>query len=276
MNRLLVSLLLVLAVLPANAQFQPDPNYERVLIPVFYFGGGAGGSQWWTDVNIFNAGPRCELANAFVQGNPSCPALCGCDAEDEVGQNQAEMLCPTFEGPPGLILHVPRSVDRDEVYIAARGRDISRSAERYGAEFPVVWERDLLAGPMMLLDVPVDARYRVSLRLYDVFQYETQFTVRFFDMAELRRGRRTVLFETTLKASWDESRDLPVHRGRPAFASVGDLAAAFPALRNAQSVAIEITGSDLLISPPPPSNRYWAMASITSNTTQEFTVVSPR
>ncbi len=276
MSRLLAALLLLLSTVPVRAQSQPDPDFERVLVPVFYFGGGANGSQWWTDVSILNAGPTFRLANELIQGDPGCPALCGCDAQDEVEQNDVETICPTFEGVEGVILHVPRGIDRDQVHMAARGRDQSRSADRYGAEIPVVWERDLLAGPMVLLDIPTDDRYRVALRLFDAFQYDTRFTLRFFDMAELRRGRHIPLFETSVTAQWDPASDLPVYRGRPAFAFIGDLAAAFPVLRNAQSVAIEITGSDPLITPVPPSNRYWALASITNNTTQEFAVVSPR
>jgi hypothetical protein len=276
MTRLLAALLLVLAATPAHAQYQPDPNFERVLVPVFYFGGGVNGAQWWTDVNLLNAGPTFDLAFPLIQGNPACPALCGCDAREDVEQLRAETICPIYEGLDGLLLYVPRDVDRDDVHIAARGRDRSRSEDRFGTEVPVIWERDLLAGPMMLLDVPIDPRYRVALRLFDAYQYNTRFTVRFFDMNELRNGRRTLLHETTIGATWDPSRNPANYPIRPSFAFVGDLVAAYPALRNTTTVAIEISGATLLVTPPPPSHRFWALASITNNTTQELTVVSPR
>lgn len=278
MKRLAIAVALLLATLSSHAQSHPHPDYERVLVPVFFFGGGAHGAQWWTDLNLLSVGDEFELAHPLLQGDPTCDAFCGCDEKKLVRPFNAELVCPKFEYHSGLILHVPRSVDRDEVAIQARGRDRSRDAERYGSEIPVVWERDLLGNPMLLLDIPTDKRYRTTLRLYDAYQYTTEFTIRVFDMKSLRgTGLLFPLLVTRIQAQYDPSKDIQsALRLRPAFAVIGDLVAAYPQLAQAESIAIEITGSDLLISPPQPSKRFYAIASISNNTTQELTIVSPR
>jgi hypothetical protein len=276
MKRLLLAISLIAAA-AVQGQSQPDPSYERVLIPVFFFGGGVHGSQWWTELDIFNSGQPFDLPYAMLQANPACPTLCGCDGQKTVRSTQAETVCPIYEDTTGLILHVPRSVDRDDVTVQVRGLDRSRAADRYGSEIPVVWERDLLANPIMLLNIPTDNRYRSTLRLYDAYQYETTFTLRFFDMAVLRLGNTQPIFTTTVQARHDRKTDVSGgYHVRPAFVAIGNLAATYPQLASVKSVAIEVTGSDFVISPPPPSKRFYALASVTNNTTQEVTIVSPR
>lgn len=276
MKRLLLAISL-LAAAAVQAQSHPDPAYERVLIPVFFFGGGIHGSEWWTELDMFNTGDPFELPHAMVQDNPACPTLCGCDGQTTVRSMQAETICPIFEDTTGLILHVPRTVDRDHVTLQVRGLDRSRSADRYGSEIPVVWERDLLDNPIMLLNIPTDSRYRSTLRLYDAYQYNTTFTLRFFDMAAMRRGDAEPILTTQVQVHHDLKTDGAAgYKVRPAFAAIGNLAATYPQLAGVQAVAIEITGSDFVISPPQPRKRFYALASITNNTTQEITIVSPR
>ena len=46
-------------------------------------------------------------------------------------------------------------------------RDTARQAEGYGTQVPVVRERDMFVNSdLTLLDVPIDPRYRVKLRIY--------------------------------------------------------------------------------------------------------------
>lgn len=273
MKRLILAVLFLASSFPLSAQFMPDPQYERVLIPVFFFGGGAYGAQWWTDVQIISTEGDVELANEVLVGFQVCPALCGCGPEKRIDAWTVESVCPHFEHPAGLLLYVPRTA-RDWLQIASRGGDLSRRADRYGTQIPVVWEDDLFDSTMMLLDIPTDPRYRASLRLYDAFQWETGFTLRFHDMAKLRDGNAIPIFETSVVAHHDSGPSaLPL---RPAFALIGDLVAAYPQLASVPSVAIEIIGSHPIVSPPAYERRFYAMASITNNTTQEITIVTPR
>ncbi|HEX2060681.1 MAG TPA: hypothetical protein VHK90_08065 [Thermoanaerobaculia bacterium] len=272
MKRLLILLLLLLP-LTAEAQYFPDAEYERVLVPVFFFGGGSG-AAWWSNFDLVNIGPSFELATAVLQGTPACPDFCGCDAKKVVEQNKAENICQAFEDNSGIILYVPRSVNRDEVFTYARVYDRSRAAERAGSQIPVVWERDLLEGTMMLLDVKIAGGYRATIRLFDALQWDTTYTLRFYDMAKLRTGNNEIIFQTQVH-SFDENAPgrFPA---RPSFGVIGNVLAQYPQLAGYDSVAIEILPHEPLISPPAPTKRHYALASITNNTTQEVTIVSPR
>lgn len=276
MKRLLSVGLLSFMALTAQAQFRPDADYQRVLVPVFYFGGGAFGAAWWTDFDLLSTGGGFELGVPMLQDNPACPALCGCDVTKVVDLWQAHNICPQFENPAGLLLYVPRTVDRSTVYMGSRVYDRSRQADRFGTEIPLVWESDFLDGPVMLLNLPGDARFRVTLRLYDVYQYPTPFVLRFHDMAKLRSGENEPLFSTIVQVRYEG----PIVGGRfpltPATGIIGDLRAAYPQLAGVGSFAVEVVGTDHDSSPPPPRHRWYTFASITNNTTHEVTVVSPQ
>ena len=272
MKRLLI-LLFVLLPLTARAQNFPHPNYERVLVPVFFFGGGSG-AAWWTNFDLVNTGPGFSLATPVLQDNPVCPEFCGCDAKAEVESDHAETICQAFEDNSGIILYVPRSVDRNDVFTYARVYDKSRAADRAGSQIPVVWEDDLFDGKMMLLDVKIGGGYRATIRLFDVLQWDSTYTLRFYDMAKMRTGNRQEIFSTQIR-TFDENAPGP-YPARPSFGVIGNVLAQYPQLAGHDSVAIEILPHEPLISPPAPTKRHFALASITNNTTQEVTVVSPR
>lgn len=269
-------LVILLFALPGRAQFFPDPDYERVLIPVFWFGGGANGAQWWSSFEVVNTGEPFDLATAVLQGNPACPSFCGCDAKKTVEPFKSENICQQFEHSTGLLIYIPRNVDPADVHMNSRVYDRSREALRAGTQIPVVWERDLLEGPIMLLDVKTEPRYRTTLRIYDVFQWPTEFTLRFYDMARLRAGVKEVMLETRITAQHPAG-PIPDNRfpQRPAYAVVGNLVLQYPQLASAESVAVEITGSHPITSPPVTTRRFYAVASITNNNTQEVTTVFP-
>jgi hypothetical protein len=273
--RTLTAALVLLLTLSAQASYSPDPDYKRVLIPVFYFGGGAFGSAWWTDLELISTEQTFTLGGrAALVGDPACPALCGCDVKAEVESNKVETVCPNFESTAGLILYVPRNLDRETIYTYLRVRDTAKQAERAGTQIPVVWEDELYNSTMMLLDIPSDPRYRTTLRLFDAFQHPTEYSLRFYDMAELRRGNREVLHEVSIETEVVEE-DAGRFPNRPAFASVGDLVAAYPKLATVAAYAIEIIGSHPITSPPYYDRRFYALASVTNKTTQEVTVVAP-
>lgn len=274
MRRMLALFVLLIAVTSAQAQFNPDPDYERVLVPVFFFGGGQGGSKWFTSFDLVTLGNGFQLATPVLRDLPSC-AFCPCEVKAQVEELKAETICGQFEHPYGLLLWVPRSVERDAVHTSLRVADRSREAERAGAQIPVVWERDLYADPFMLLDVKTEPRYRSALRLYDAFQYDTDFVLRFYDMEEFRKGTHELLFETTVRVQRATAAPgrFPL---RPAFLMIGDIVAQWPRLASSESVAIEVAGTSLPISPPQYDRRFYALASITNNTTHEVTIVAPR
>lgn len=276
MRRLLAAVLLLLSTASLDAQYRPDPDYERVLVPVFWFGGGAGGSQWFSSFDLVSSEVSFNLAHPVLKEESSCEFFCPCELKAHVEQGKAETICGSYEDPRGMLIWVPRSVDRDTVHTSLRVLDKSREADRAGTQIPVVWERDFYSGGIVLLDVKTEPRYRSTLRLYDAFMYDTDFIVTFYDMAKYRRGDREVLFETTVRANAGTQQGparFPLH---PSNATIGNIVAQWPQLGMVDSVAIEVWGTHLTVSPPQYDKRFYALVSITNNVTQEVTTVSPR
>jgi hypothetical protein len=122
-----------------------------VLVPIIYNGPGRRGSQWVTELAVRNSGAgviepwrgRGNLA-ALAPGRP--------------------VVADIGEAPGGLFLVVPRE-SVENLHANLRVRDTSREATEWGAEVPIVRERDF-ATDQEILNVPFDGRYRVTLRLY--------------------------------------------------------------------------------------------------------------
>src|SRR5438105_3909947 len=83
------------------------------------------------------------------------------------------------------------------ISLSLRVQDVSREARTWGTTVPVVRERDAFTGRLQLLDVPVDDRFRVALRVYDFDEppasgsYDRAVRIRFY-----QGESRTALFET--------------------------------------------------------------------------------
>jgi hypothetical protein len=113
-----VALLLVLSLLSLSAAAQTTP----VLVPVFYNGPGAFGSQWFTSVNLNN------FTTQTVEGHGlelivQCPIPEGCFADDlrpgDVGSVSGPMLAT------GFLLHIP-AAETDRFEIDARFGEVTR------------------------------------------------------------------------------------------------------------------------------------------------------
>lgn len=260
------------------ASDRPDPVYERVLIPVFTSGPGAQGAQWETAVALSSpAGTSIQLRRPVLlyEHDRFCDLSC---AERTLIGGMAVGVSRYLEHPAGLLLWVPRSVERSDLNASIRVRDASRSVSSAGAFVPLVYEDDLSDDETVLLDVPVEPRFRASLRLYDLYQLDTHFTVEIYDMEDFRWGRGEPLVTTTVvvqsePAATSDDLRYPM---RPAFAFIGDLAAAHPQLAGHESVAIVVRGSHPIISPPAYEKRFYALASVTNNATNEVTIIPPR
>src|SRR4051812_11444778 len=124
--------------------------FEPILFPVSFQGPGALGSQWMTE-NFFSS-----ESPAFFRDRIPC---CG-----PIISSSLQMLNNT--SPWGLVLYAIRGTS-DSLHFASRIRDTSRQAQSAGTEVPVVRERDFRSG-LTFMNVPVDARYRVTLRLWSI------------------------------------------------------------------------------------------------------------
>lgn len=274
--RALIASLLLLGAASSYGQIPIPEDYDPILIPVFFFGSGAHGSQWVTSVEL-NAIHGVVMPTAILSGSPQCPKPCGCALISVVLGPRPTTVCEQLlvDYLRGIYLYVPKGVDRAALHISARVRDLSRQAESAGTEIPVVRPSDLRDGPIMLLDVPTAGRFRAALRVYDVAKTRDNVTIRIYDANALKRGDRTPLVETVLTMPVLP----PLVASNPSFplqppsaVVIGDLVAAFPKLAAVNAVSIEVRGQPM----PTDPKRYWAFVSITNNVTQEVTVVSPQ
>lgn len=155
-----------------------------------------------------------------------------------------------------MALLVPRP-EADLLSFGLRVRDVSRQAEGFGSEIPVVRERNLITDrPIELLDVPLDPRYRVKVRIYALdpilVDNRVTITVRDPETRAVRSEQRLIL-----------TRDCQACPNLPSYAEL-DLP---PGTRN-ERVLISIDG--------PAGAPSWAFATVTNNDTQQVTIVSPQ
>lgn len=239
--------------LPEAVYYYGDTNldlelFERILFPLNFDAPGAHGSLWRTETAIAN-----PQSWPIITVNSIAPILC----TQPIVSPCTELLAPrsklAWEGghhPHGATLIASRR-DAEDLAFSLRVRDVSRVAEGFGTEVPVVRERDMFIGTMTLLDVPLDPRYRVKLRIYAYGASNGASGV-------VKYGDATVPYSVTTPCSSPAG-----CRVTAAYAEF-DLPAALPGTR-------EI----VYVEPPDGSILAWSFASVTNNDTQQVTIVTP-
>ncbi len=222
-----------------------ESMFERVLIPVYYNGSGALGSHWLTEIAALNA----DSAPVEVYGAaPLQPHV-------------ATTLSFGDGRTAGVLMFIARDAS-DSVRFGGRVRDTSRSSDDWGTEVPVVRESALRGGDFSLLNIPIDPRFRVAVRIYGADSDNT-----------------TVTDSATGLFGFSAIKDVALTSGAPCppfSPCVSDQ----PAYVNFDPVALfpELAGQpDLIhIDVAPHGVRSWAFATITNNVTQHVTVVTPQ
>jgi hypothetical protein len=216
-----------------------DPAvFEPILFPVSFQGPGALGSQWLTESFISANGSQ-----AFFRDPLPCT---GCSQALSLGTKQL-----VNDGLPwGHVLYALRGTT-DSLSLASRIRDTSRQSQTAGTEVPVVRERDFRS-QLRFMNLPVDPRYRVMLRLWSLSD----------------AGQFTVAVDSTPA----ESQGLTVSRIPGTSMSFGSMdVTSLLTTANSNPTNLTVAGvANPLVSPP-----IWGMLSITNNETQQVTIVSP-
>ncbi|HYO77011.1 MAG TPA: IPT/TIG domain-containing protein, partial [Thermoanaerobaculia bacterium] len=141
---------------------KPAGNYRQYLVPLALASpAGAHGSIWRTELMVHN-GTSIPLV-MYARFCSFMPSVGPCDRL-EVAPVQSEQISvdPSRRGD-GAFIYVPEPL-APNVDFKLFARDISREAEGWGTEIPVVPASDF-AGSIRLLDVPVDPRFRATLRV---------------------------------------------------------------------------------------------------------------
>ncbi len=266
--------LFILALSAASALAQYDAPH-RVLVPVFidrYLEGGYG-SKWVTDLTGYNAGDM----PAYV-GGPGCvlPEGCG-EQRPPHAAFFLQSLGTGTDSNAGMFLYV---YDDSKVTFSLRIQDLSRQALTWGTALPVVRYPQSSTGEINLLDLPIDERFRVAIRVYDM-DYSTGQRVRlriFDEGSQFFEGSTVPLVDTefTLPPGPADEKLVPIH---PSASFIADIRTAFPVLQSLQPIETPL-GTHLprvrvQLDPIDGGFHYWAFASVTNNEAQHVTVITP-
>ncbi|HEX2059389.1 MAG TPA: hypothetical protein VHK90_01480 [Thermoanaerobaculia bacterium] len=223
--------------------------WERVLFPVLFNAPGANGSDWRSEAVIANARPwTVEMLNGILPGQcidyPCGERLAPLEKMEIDGGNYRN----------GVALLVPRD-DAGQLAFALRIRDVSRAAEGFGTEIPVLRESQMIHdAPLTMLDVPLESRYRVKVRVYAFDENSARGTLVTHDRTNDARTRTDFFLRKTCNS-------LVACAAAPSYAEI-DLPSAAGGTR--VNLYVEM----------PAGVRGWAFATVTNNTTQQVTIVT--
>ena len=234
-------------------------SYERILIPIFVPPvRGAFGSEFHTTLRLWSTAGG-ELVYGINPESSICPVTI-CQIWNPIdtplrvtGNRSADDQMPEPIGTPGRFVFLRDNHARN-VAMQLRVADITRDHLNFGTEIPIVRENDLVTNgdSIALLGVPLDPRYRNTLRIYSTealgvfvrIGNEERFVM-------LRPGRD--LFE-------------------PAYAEIGN----FPTGTGTVRVTITPPAGSPNPFPPTPYPPVWAFISVTNNDTQTITTITPQ
>ena len=240
-----------IAVSPGALYYFDEPErsvFERILFPVVFATDGANGSRWRSEATMSNPRPWfVENANTLSPLRPCLVYPCG----ERLAPREVISYGDGY--PRGFVLQAPRP-EAPDLAFALRIRDVSRQAEGLGTQVPVVREKDFAHGTgVTLLDVPVDPRYRVKLRVYVIEPLPA------YGQNSLMTLRNTSTRATTLIRSFELQ---PGGLNEPHYAEI-DL----PSGAANERVNVHLT--------LPLDATAWAFATVTNNATQQVTIVTP-
>lgn len=238
-------------------EFVGHPEREQFLLPVFLEPvQGAYGSEFRTELHGMNAGSNQTmdvwgLETACRYTPPICNWLVDPMVFLEPGGfgNDLIQFEPFQTGTPGRFIEVPRE-QVDDFSVSLRVYDTSRSAENFGTEIPVVRTTDFHRKTFALAGIPLDPRFRKTLRLYATGPTTVQLLVGTNDIHEIALRTGEHVFD-------------------PAYAqfTLPTGIAAFPAGTGTTRV---------LVAPAENGPAVWGFISVTNNDTQHITTITPR
>jgi IPT/TIG domain len=232
----------------------PASGFEPLLFPIFLPPiKGAFGSEFHTTPRIWNESATegvtlygidtsCYLFTPVIY--PLFPQELNPGAEDLI-------LLTGCSTTPGRLFWVPKG--QDTVAANLRVRDVTREAESHGVQIPVV-RRDDFRGRLSLLGVPIDKRFRNTLRIYSLAQTEVLVNIQIdadLHQVYLQPGRD--LFEP---ASFTFT-DFPLPEELPAGKSTVRVVVTQPHGESQPAIPI------------------WAFITVTNNETQQITTITP-
>jgi hypothetical protein len=242
-----------------------EAGYEQVLLPVYLDGTvpGANGTQWKTDLWIRNNGTEAAtLAPWPCPPNQVCPPVIPLTATLNAGLS-LHNLPPFFQTPDANTSRLLWVREPNDVSFSLRFADVSRSSLNGGTDMPVIREKELLRRPAQLFNVPLNAQFRVLLRVFDVAYSSSKFRVTVYAQTE---GETAPLHSAEVTATTVQTGEFKSEAAYAQF-DVTDLLR----MERTWPEAVRIQ-----IDPLTAGSRYWGFASVTNNETQLVTLVTPQ
>ena len=238
--------------------------WRRILLPLsFGETPGAFGSLWKTETTaVMDAGAEIE----FQPKRFCIPRGTTCfDIPLRRPFDFAKAVDVRHERIPAQFVYV-RTADEPKLALNLRVRDLTRTAETWGTEVPVVRENEWRTGAIVLAPLPVDPLFRLTLRVYDYHSITgNRVAVRIY--ADDETEPRATLTKTFQVAEGKlTTAVLPV---APGYIQLDPLAEAGDALAGAETMWIRVE-------PLSQGLKFWAFASVTNNPTGHVTTVTPQ
>lgn len=250
------------AVVPLNVVHASE--HDRVVVPLILSEPipGGHGSLWSYELHVHNSGSEDVLLQYWMSdfgGRPEGLMIRAGETMSATAALSAEATRREVK-TPSLTLDFPR-VHRGLLTFNLRIFDLSRQLSTWGTEIPVIGLDDFRSTAFFLLPVPIQERFRLTLRIYRDLAgpaVSNGVTLRAFDIAS---GELLL------------TRDLEVPRRSemmftPGYLEINDLAAALPELQGSSAARFEIV-------PSHSAQRVWAFVSVTNNDTQHVTTITP-
>lgn len=241
-------------------------DFVRYLVPVTSVAiPGANGSLWASELTVSNSSekPFAVIWNYCTLPLTPCPG-----AVIPANWTLQPTVFSRGDGTDGTFIYIPK-VMNPNVGMSLRVRDLSKNAQSFGTEIPVVPDA-AYGGPLHLVGIPTDPKYRATLRLYG--HNESPITVQvsvFSEDTNQLIERYMVDLQGVVTAA-------PVEF--PEYPSYAQFDPLTPAVRaSGQRVRITLYSAiwDSLISPQP-TLPVWGFLTVTNNETQQVTTVTPK
>lgn len=261
----------VLICLAATRAASGAPPFVRVLLPLYLEHPlpGAYGALWQSDFAIHNGSGRSYIIESC---SPVDGSVCILNllADEELLPNETQTALPVRypkpeNGAEGAVVYLlPEGAPpggADGLSFQIRVRDSSRSATSAGTEVPVVRENAFRTATLHLLDVPIDRRFRVLLRLFEMNLDRAEFAVRVFDQAT-----NVLLSEMQVTTSTPPQGTL---RFRPGYVQIAQLTPSLGIDSEPMQLRVEVA-------PLTAGSAFWSYVSVTNNESQQVTLVTPQ
>jgi hypothetical protein len=272
--RMQLPAILTILLITTSVMAAPGDRFERLLFPVVLVDHpGAYGTIWNTEYTVRNEGDvaveiftsecmfRCDMSRCIFVAcfrREATPARSTFPNLYDLTRNEAGHV-----GNPGTLLYV-EALHAHNVFASLRLVESTGRANEHGVEIPVVRESELYETFLLLPHVPMPSSARTHLRLYVV---ESPTGAAKLRVRTYAAEGEDVLFERTVewraggvprKGDYDEN--------VPGYSFV-DLSAELSDSPEAVRVRVDSLTE---------GGKFWAMASVTSNQSQQVTLVTPQ